>query len=83
MYILSMSSLPVLSGKKLLRLLVKNGHRALRKKGSHIFVENTDGTRGTVVPIHGNEDLGTGLLKSILNDLDLSVEELKAMQRGK
>lgn len=76
-----MSGVPVLSGKKLLRLLCKHGHIALRKKGSHVFVERIDGTRGTVVPIHGNEDLGTGLLKSILNDLDLTTEELRRMLR--
>lgn len=68
--------------KKLLRILCKNGHSALRKKGSHVFVESTDSTHGTVVPIHGNEDLGTGLLKSILNDLDLKAEDLKRMVYG-
>ncbi len=47
-----------------------------------MFVENVDGSSGTVVPIHGNEDLGTGLLKSILNDLHLSVDDLKRMMRG-
>lgn len=76
-----MSGIPVLSGKKLLRLLIKNGYVALRKKGSHVFVESSDGQRGTVVPIHGNEDLGTGLLKSILNDLDLSADDIKKMLR--
>ena len=74
-----MPSLPVLSGKKLLRVLLKNGFRALRKKGSHVFVESVDGLRGTAVPLHGNEDLGKGLLRSILNDLDLSVEDLAGM----
>ena len=73
-----MGSLPVLSGKKLLRILLKGGYVALRKKGSHVFVESTDG-KGTVVPVHGNEDLGKGLLKSILNDLDLSVDDLRRM----
>ena len=76
-----MSGIPVLSGKKLLRFLLKNGYIALRKKGSHVFVESNEGLHGTVVPIHGNEDLGTGLLKSILNDLELSVEDLKRMLR--
>jgi predicted RNA binding protein YcfA (HicA-like mRNA interferase family) len=78
-----MSGIPVLSGKKLLRLLLKHGYVALRKKGSHVFVESNDGARGTVVPVHGNEDLGRGLLKSILNDLDLTADELKWMMKGK
>lgn len=74
-----MGDLPILSGKKLLRILSKNGFRALRKKGSHVFVENAEGDRGTVIPVHSNEDLGKGILKSILNDLDLSVDALKEM----
>lgn len=78
-----MSGLPVLSGKKLLRVLLKFGFVALRKKGSHIFIESSDGARGTVIPIHGNDDLGTGLLKSILNDLELTAEDLKRMITGK
>lgn len=68
--------LPVLTGKVLLNILVKNGFRMLRRKGSHVFVESPDGTRGTVIPLHGKEDLGKGLLRSILNDLELTVEEL-------
>ena len=74
-----MGALPVISGKKLLRILLKNGYRALRKKGSHVFVESTDGKYGTVIPVHSNEDLGKGLLKSILNDLELTVEDLENM----
>ena len=78
-----MTKLPVISGKRLLRILLKYGFLALRKKGSHVFVESSDGIRGTVIPIHGNEDLGTGLLKSILNDLELSADELMDMMRRK
>lgn len=77
-----MSELPVVSGKKLLRLFLKNGFVALRKKGSHVFIQSTlDKERGTAVPVHGNEDLGKGLLKSILSDLDLSVEDLLEMRK--
>lgn len=74
-----MPKLPVLSGKKLLNLLTKHGYRMVRQKGSHVFIEDLNGTLGTVIPIHKNEDLGKGLLKSILNDLELSVEVLIKM----
>lgn len=69
-----MPKLPVISGKKLLKLLYKNGFRLVRQKGSHVFIENDSGNLMTVIPVHGNEDLGRGLLKSILNDLELSIE---------
>ncbi|MBI5411822.1 type II toxin-antitoxin system HicA family toxin [Candidatus Peregrinibacteria bacterium] len=71
-----MIKLPILSGKKLLKILQQKGYRAVRKRGSHVFVEDQNGIRITVIPIHSNEDLGRGLLKSILNDLDLSAEDI-------
>lgn len=74
-----MPKLPVLSGKQLLKLLQKNGFVVVRQKGSHVFIENKDAGLTTVIPLHGNEDLGKGLLKAILNDLELSVDELVEM----
>lgn len=71
-----MSIMPVLSGKKLLRILLKKGFRMVRQKGSHVFVESADGARGTAIPLHGNEDLGKGLLSSILRDLELELGDL-------
>ena len=77
-----MSKLPILSGKKLLALLKKADFYELRRKGSHVFIENAKHTNRTVIPIHGNEELGRGILKSILDDLDLSVEDLIHMIYG-
>lgn len=74
-----MPKLPILSGKKLLNILLKAGFINIRRKGSHVFVENANGELRTVIPLHGNEDLGRGLLKKILNDLDLEVEDLLKM----
>lgn len=74
-----MPKLPILSGKKLLNILLKAGFIDIRRKGSHVFVENENGDLRTVIPLHGNEDLGRGLLKKILNDLDLEVEYLLKM----
>ena len=74
-----MPKLPVLSGKQLLKLLQKNGFVVVRQKGSHVFLEDKNEELTTVIPLHGNEDLGKGLLKAILNDLELSVDELVEM----
>lgn len=76
-----MPKLPVISGKTLLKLFKKNGFFEVRQKGSHVFVENEEGTLGTVIPIHTNEDLGKGLLKSILEDLEITVETLRLWLR--
>lgn len=71
-----MPKLPIISGKALLKLLKKHGFIEVRKKGSHAFIENSDQKLQSVIPIHSNEDLGKGLLKKILNDLEISVEDL-------
>ncbi len=74
-----MAKLPVLSGKKLLQILKKHGFVVIRQKGSHVFVQNLERNLSTIIPLHSNEDLGKGLLRAILNDLDLGVEDLVKM----
>jgi predicted RNA binding protein YcfA (HicA-like mRNA interferase family) len=74
-----MGKLPVISAKKLVRILSKNGYTILRQKGGHAFLYSQEYNKGTTIPIHGGEDLGKGILKSILNDLELKVDELLEM----
>ena len=69
-----MPKLVLISGKKLCKLLVKLGFELIQGKGSHVRFKHPDGRR-TVVPVHGNEDLGKGLLKAILNQIKITVEE--------
>ncbi len=73
-----MPKLPILSGKKLLKLLVAHHFIEVRQKGSHVFIQNPKSNLRTVIPVHGREELGKGLLRKILNDLDLTAEELLA-----
>lgn len=74
-----MPKLPVISGKKLLKILQKHGYNVLRKKGSHVFVQSSNEKLGTVIPVHANEDLGKGITKAILDDLEISLEEFLRM----
>jgi len=50
-------------------------------EGSHIFFGHDDG-RTTVVPMH-NRELSRGLLRKILNDINLSVEEYDKLRKQK
>ena len=70
-----MTRLPRLKGKELVRLLEKLGFEIVRTRGSHLFLQHADG-RVTTVPVHAGETLGPGLLRSILRDVELSVEDL-------
>jgi predicted RNA binding protein YcfA (HicA-like mRNA interferase family) len=69
-----MSKLPQISGKKMCKIIEKLGFEKIQGKGSHVRFRHSDGRR-TVVPIHGNEEIGKGLLREILKQLKLSREE--------
>lgn len=70
-----MTRLPRLKGKELIRILEKIGFGVVRTRGSHVFLRHADG-RVTTVPVHSGETIGPGLLRSILRDVEMSVEEL-------
>lgn len=70
-----MSNEPSISGKKLIKVLTRFGFVVVRIKGSHHFLRHADG-RTTVIPVHSNEDIGKGLLRKIIADCDLTIEEL-------
>lgn len=70
-----MPQLPVLRARELVNALLKAGFVIIRQKGSHVRLRHPDG-RVVTVPIHSNQDIGRGLLRKILRDADLSVDEL-------
>lgn len=67
-----MTRLPVLSGKEVYKALIKMGFKPLRQKGSHLYIRHPDG-RSIVVPM--KPQIGRGLLKKILNEIDVDREE--------
>ena len=60
------------------KVLEKLGFEKVFGKGSHIRFTNKDGRR-TVIPVHGNEDLGTGLLLEILKQAGLTREDFEKL----
>jgi predicted RNA binding protein YcfA (HicA-like mRNA interferase family) len=62
-----MARFPRLRGREIIAALQRAGFRVLRIKGSHHFMQHSDG-RLTVVPIHAGETIGPGLLSKILKD---------------
>lgn len=73
-----MSSLSPIKANKLIKILSKLGFIQVRQKGSHVFLSHTDG-RTTVIPVHPTKQIGIGLLRSILNEIQLSPEEFKKL----
>ncbi len=75
-----MVKLVTISGKKLCKILERLGFEKIYGKGSHVRFKHLDGRR-TVVPIHGNEDLGKGLLRHILKQIRLSKEDYDELRQ--
>ena len=73
-----MPKLLQISGKDLCKILEKLGFEKIQGKGSHVRFKHPDGRR-TVIPIHGNEKVGKGLLREILKQIKLSREEFEEL----
>ncbi|MFM9941546.1 MAG: type II toxin-antitoxin system HicA family toxin [Hyphomicrobiaceae bacterium] len=72
--------LPVLKADEVIRALLKAGFQVSRIKGSHHILRHRDEpNRGTVVPVHVGKDIKRGLLRKIISDAGLTVDEFKAL----
>ncbi|HLC31462.1 MAG TPA: type II toxin-antitoxin system HicA family toxin [Candidatus Nanoarchaeia archaeon] len=74
-----MTKLVTLSGKQLCKMLEKIDFEKIYGKGSHVRFKHPDGRR-TVVPIHGNEQVGKGLLLEILKQIKITKEEYEKLR---
>ena len=71
-----MANLPRPSGKDMVRFLQKLGFSVVRITGSHHIMER--GSRHATVPVHGNQTLKIGTLRSILREIDMSPADFEA-----
>lgn len=69
-----MSKLPLANARTLEKLLFKLGFERVRSKGSHVFYRHPDG-RYTTIPHHKGRDISRPLIRAILKQVDLSIEE--------
>lgn len=69
-----MSKLTVIDAKRFEKLLLALGFKPVRQKGSHIFYRHADG-RYTTLPHHRGRDLSRPLIRAILKEIKLTVEE--------
>jgi predicted RNA binding protein YcfA (HicA-like mRNA interferase family) len=71
-----MPKLPRLTARQIIAALEKVGFSLARQSGSHMIYKNAAGKRVTV-PFHASRILHPKVLKSILRDADLSIENLQ------
>jgi len=72
------SKLRIVSYKTMHSLLLQIGFELMRQKGSHVFYRHTDG-RTTTVPNHQGRDLSRPLIREILREINLSVDQFEEM----
>ena len=70
------SRLPTFTAHKLTKILKKLGLEEVRSKGSHRFYRHGDG-RTTVVPFHSGKDIGRGLMRAIMEDIQFTSKDLQ------
>lgn len=71
-----MARYSAVSGKELIAAFKKFGFVVTRVRCSHNIIKHPDG-RATVIPLHGGESIGPGLLANILRSIKISRSELE------
>lgn len=66
--------------RKLILLLEREGFVQIKTRGSHRYFLHSDG-RTTSVPVHGGQEVGVGLLRTILKEVGWSAEEFRRKLR--
>jgi predicted RNA binding protein YcfA (HicA-like mRNA interferase family) len=73
-----MPKLVLIKSVKLKKILLCLGFKERDAEGSHVFFEHQDG-RTTVIPMKKTE-ISRGLLRKILNDCKISIEEYNKLR---
>lgn len=73
-----MTKLPIVSGKKLIKVLNKIGYCETRRRSSHIRLECPDRSSVTVPDY---KTIDRSLLRKILRDAELTIEEFGKLMR--
>ena len=75
-----MSKLQIVDAKTMERLLLLLGFERVRQKGSHVFYRHPNG-RTTTIPHHKGRVLARPLIKEILKEIEVTVDEYNEILR--
>ena len=74
-----MGNIPVLKAKQVIKILENLGFIEVRQRGSHKQFRHNDG-KATTVPVHAGNDVSAILLRQILKDIGMTIEEFLKKQ---
>jgi predicted RNA binding protein YcfA (HicA-like mRNA interferase family) len=69
------AKLPSLTARKVVRALKRAGFLEDRQKGSHLMLVHPETKARTVVPVHPGRSIKESLLRAIVRDANLTVDE--------
>lgn len=69
-----MPKIPVVTARKLMKVLKKDGFKLDHIQGSHHILYHPTKKRTVSVPVHSGHDLGRGITRAILQDADISLD---------
>jgi predicted RNA binding protein YcfA (HicA-like mRNA interferase family) len=72
-----MASLPVLSGREVVRAFEKDGWQVVRQRGSHVILVKEASMATLSVPDH--KEVARGTLRSLIRASGLTVEHFSAL----
>ena len=70
--------LPSVTARQVVRVLEATGFERIRQSGSHATFRHPDG-RWTIVAVHPGKTIPRGILRKILRDVGLTVEQFIAL----
>lgn len=74
-----MSRLPRITGKDILSAFTRHGYRLIHLRGSHHYLEPPDGQGLITIPVHAGKIVKPGVLKNILEQAGISVQDFIEM----
>ena len=74
-----MSRLVLIRATEMEKILFKLGFDKVRQKGSHAFYRHADG-RTTTIPFHSGKDLPRPLLRDILKEINISIDDYNGLR---
>jgi predicted RNA binding protein YcfA (HicA-like mRNA interferase family) len=69
------SKLPSISAREIISILKRHGYFEARQSDSHLIMKHPS-KRNVIVPIHAKKDLKRGVLRAIMRDAELSLDDL-------
>ena len=73
--------LPVVSGRQVVRVLERIGYETVRQRGSHIRLRDESDPEHLPITVPDHRTLKPGLLRQILRDANLPVDEFVNLLR--